>query len=221
MTLEKFPTDGTIPLNFDRGTVSADENLLEWQEPDGCAPALGKYLFNLSGINAEMTQFQIKDVIYDRSWDGSRPHDIVEFYGWFYGDIRLQEDMDFSNIADDLKTGRFVQVLWHDDLPEQLPSDIPESEWGHWTAIKDINLAEGYLVMFDPSNAERVYDSNGFVITDLVPGVSYKFEKRKSYKMHLQEFTTRWYDTVDESNRVAEHLVISVDPNNLRIDSVL
>jgi hypothetical protein len=218
MTLEKSLI--TFPILEARPHTLADaESLLEWQQPDSCSPAILKCLFDLSRINSWMTQSYIKGIVYDQVWDGSRPHDITEFLSWFYVNVRHEEGVGFLKLAQKLEEGDYVQVLWHDDLPEEKPTIVPESEWGHWTAVLKIDFKEGGITILDPSQAERAYDQEGYVLTNLVPGVKYVFEKRKTYKMHLKDFSERWYDKVDESGRIARQLAIFVNPADSKTNS--
>lgn len=215
MTLENTITYSPFFTRTEEILPQEGEDPLPWQLRFSCAPAVAKHLFNISGINLEMKQEFIRDVIYDKAWDGTRPIDVVEFYKWYYRDVVCIENASLDRIREELAKGKFVEVLWQDDLPE----DDPEEACGHWTSVAEIN--DDYVLLRDPSNARRVYDSQGFVAPSLPVNFDYKYEKRKTYKMKTQDFLARWFDTVDESGRVAKRLAIFVDPYNLRKDSII
>ena len=204
--VDMLPTtdDGAAKLDFH-----------EWQEPTACAASCAGMFLNASGVvrTPENSQKAIHEEIYDPHWGGDPPggcppERMVKFLSKFYEDVKVHENVELAKAKEWIKEDYWLATVIRDDYPDNDSSD----EDGHWVILARVE--DGYVMVIDPSNAERVYDEDGFVQAKLPPERP-TFEKRKSYKIKIEEFKKRWWDDHGKG-MIVRSMVVKVDPASLR-----
>jgi|GEM_PF-6154532 len=189
------------------------------QGRDLCGPACAEMLLRACGIT-HVTQHDIAHEyqVLKHDW-GSPPDRIESFFKHFFTEVGTKTDMTLSELKDHIDTGCTAITLIQDIFPDSesthshLDDRLLCEDDGHYITIIDVNIDnpdDAYILVADPSNAERQYDDQGFVRTKVDRSDSFEF--RPFYKIQADVFKKIWYDKF-ENGHVYHGVIIWFDPN--------